>query len=53
MPFQTFLVLVSKARNVYGLDSRAKYRTRTTYVPLQLLVLCSLRILGRGSGALR
>jgi hypothetical protein len=49
VPFQTFLVLVSKARNVYGLDSRAKYRTRTTYVPLQLLVLCSLRILGRGS----
>ena len=49
VPFQTFLVLVSKARNVYGLDSRPKYRTRTTCVPLQLLVLCSLRILGRGS----
>ncbi len=47
--FQTFLYLVNKARNVYGQDSRAKYRTRTTHVPLQLLVLCSLRILGRGS----
>jgi hypothetical protein len=49
VPYHTYEALVHKCRHVYNLDVDPRQRARGTVAPLELQLVCALRMLRRGS----
>ena len=51
VPWSVFKALLHKCRYEWGLDASSVNRARANCAPLELKLLCALRMLGRGSSA--